>query len=308
MQEMRGKLMAKNKRYYWLKLKEGFFKEKEMKKLRKIAGGDTYTIIYLKILLLSLQNNGKIYFDGIEDDFAEEIALEIDEETDNVRFTLIFLEKYGLLTQESEDTIYLESIEEMIGSETASTRRSRKHRENQKTLQCNAEMLQCNTDATKCNTEKEIEKEIEKEKEKEKSKIDYQQIADMYNETCVSFPKVTKLSENRKKAIRARLRVYTIEDFKQLFEMAEASSFLKGQNPRNWSANFDWLINDNNMAKTLDGNYIDRDNRTNQQRSDNNEQRCDARENNGREIDYARTIQEGIESGLVTEDGYFNWE
>lgn len=170
--------MAENKRYYWLKLKEGFFKEKEMKKLRKIAGGDTYTIIYLKILLLSLQNNGKVYFDRIEDDFAEEIALEIDEETDNVRFTLMFLEKCGLLSQESEDTIYLESIEEMIGSETASTRRSRKHREKEKMLQCNGKMLQCNTDATKCNTEIDIEKEkelesdidIEKEKELELEK------------------------------------------------------------------------------------------------------------------------------------------
>lgn len=167
--------MSENKRYYWLKLKEGFFKEKEMKKLRKIAGGDTYTIIYLKILLLSLQNNGKIYFDGIEDDFAEEIALEIDEETDNVRFTIMFLEKCGLLTQESKDTIYLESIEEMIGSETASTRRSRKHRENQKLLQSNGSELQCNTNATKCNTEididiekeKELETDLETEKEKE---------------------------------------------------------------------------------------------------------------------------------------------
>ncbi len=181
--------MSENKRYYWLKLKEGFFKEKEMKKLRKIAGGDTYTIIYLKILLLSLQNNGKIYFDEIEDDFAEEIALEIDEETDNVRFTLMFLEKYGLLTQESGDTIYLESIEEMVGSETDSTRRSRKHRKNKKMLQCNAKMLQCNTNATKCNTEIDIEKELDTDIEKEKEKE--QELEEEYT----SCPEPKKASE-----------------------------------------------------------------------------------------------------------------
>ena len=88
--------------------------------------------------------------------------------------------------------------------------------------------------------------------------IDYQLIVDMYNDTCVSFPRVNKLSEKRKKAIRARLKSYTLEDFKKLFEMAEESSFLKGQNSRNWSANFDWLIMDANMVKTLDGNYTDK--------------------------------------------------
>lgn len=100
-----------------------------------------------------------------------------------------------------------------------------------------------------CYAEKEIEKE---------NRINYQQIADMYNDTCVSFPKVTKLSESRKKAIKARLRTYTPEDFQQLFQMAEESDFLKGANARNWSANFDWLITDSNMCKVLSGNYSNR--------------------------------------------------
>lgn len=93
----------------------------------------------------------------------------------------------------------------------------------------------------------------------DKDNIDYQLIADMYNNTCVSFPHLTKLSENRKKAIKARLKIYSVEDFQKLFEMAEGSSFLKGQNNRNWSATFDWLIKDTNMAKVLDGNYTDKE-------------------------------------------------
>lgn len=80
----------------------------------------------------------------------------------------------------------------------------------------------------------------------------------MYNEICISFPRLTKLSDSRKKAIKARLKQYSVEDFQRLFTMAEESSFLKGQNNRNWSANFDWLIKDANMAKVLDGNYADR--------------------------------------------------
>lgn len=86
----------------------------------------------------------------------------------------------------------------------------------------------------------------------------YQQIADMYNDTCVSFPRLTTLSEARKKAIKARLNVYSLEDFQRLFTKAQESTFLKGANNRNWTATFDWLIKDTNMAKVLDGNYDDR--------------------------------------------------
>lgn len=97
--------------------------------------------------------------------------------------------------------------------------------------------------------------------------INYQLIADMYNNTCVSFPRLSKLSDARKKAIRARLKTYTVEDFQKLFKMAESSSFLKGQNNRNWSATFDWLIKDTNMAKVLDGNYADSSHKSNVQQS-----------------------------------------
>ena len=88
-------------------------------------------------------------------------------------------------------------------------------------------------------------------------KVDCKEIVDLFNSICVSFPSVRSLSEARKKAIKARLNTYTVEQFKTMFEMAEASPFLKGQNIRNWQANFDWLIKDGNFAKVLDGNYSD---------------------------------------------------
>ena len=88
--------------------------------------------------------------------------------------------------------------------------------------------------------------------------IPYETIKKIYNETCKSFSKCSVMSDARKKAIKARFTSgYTLENFKKLFEMAEASSFLKGKNSRKWTANFDWLIKDANMAKVLDGNYND---------------------------------------------------
>lgn len=99
---------------------------------------------------------------------------------------------------------------------------------------------------------------IEEEKEKKEGKKDnihYQQVADLYNSTCVSLPRIRTLSNDRKKAIRARLRTYSISDFETLFRKAEASEFLKGSSGSDWSADFDWLIKDRNMPKVLEGKY-----------------------------------------------------
>lgn len=80
-------------------------------------------------------------------------------------------------------------------------------------------------------------------------------IREFYDSVCGSYPRPVKLSEARKEEIRARLKDgYTVEDFRKLFELAEASDFLKGNNNRSWSATFDWLIADANMAKVLAGN------------------------------------------------------
>lgn len=116
------------KRYFWLKLKEEFFQDKEIKKLRRIAGGDTYTIIYLKLMLLSLKSDGRLYFDGIEDSFYEELALEIDEDPENVKVTLMYLEKMGLVQIVNEDEMYLTQMDSLILSESESAKRVRAHR------------------------------------------------------------------------------------------------------------------------------------------------------------------------------------
>lgn len=84
-------------------------------------------------------------------------------------------------------------------------------------------------------------------------------IRELYDSVCGSYPRPVKLSEARKEELRARLSDgYTVKDFRKLFELAEASDFLKGENDRGWSATFDWLIADANMTKVLDGNYENR--------------------------------------------------
>lgn len=164
-----------NKRYYWLKLKDDFFRQKEIKKLRKVAGGDTYTIIYLKMLLLALKSDNKIYFEGVEDDFSDELALELDEESDNVKMTLAFLQSQKLIEMINEDEYLLPQCESMTGTESASAERVRRHRlkkkDNQKTLQCNTDVTNSNKNVT-TETETELETDTELEIEQQQEKKD----------------------------------------------------------------------------------------------------------------------------------------
>lgn len=154
---------SKKKRYYWLQLKTDFFEQKEIKLLRKIAGGDTFTIIYLKMLLASLKDDGKLYFEAIGDNFAEEVALLVDEDPENVSLTISFLESKGLLEIVEDDEYFLNKVPEMVGSEGYSTERVRRHRA-KKALQSNTKTLHCNTDVTKRRDRDREELELENNK------------------------------------------------------------------------------------------------------------------------------------------------
>ena len=161
------------KRYYWIKLKQDFFGQKEIKKLRKLPGGDTLTIIFLKLQLLSLDNNGIIYFDGIENSFEEEIALEIDEEPDNVRFTISYLLKIGWIEESNTDeAISYNLVKIEVGSESTSAARVRRHRANSaslKELQSNGLVTTSNKNVT---TEQEQETDKEQQQQEKHNPVD----------------------------------------------------------------------------------------------------------------------------------------
>ena len=163
-------MATSNKRYYWLQLKENFFNSKEMKLMRKLPGGEEITIIYLKIMLTSLENEGVIFYEGLAEDLAEELALEIGEDVESIRMALMFMEKKRLITTNDNYSYKLEQVPELVGSETASARRVRKHRESKRLLQSNDEVTKC-IGEIEIEIEKDIEIDIEKDLEKNTLKI-----------------------------------------------------------------------------------------------------------------------------------------
>lgn len=136
--------MADPKRYYWFRLHKDFFQKKEIKRLRRVAGGDTYAVIYLKMLLRSIVDGGKLYFDGYEETFVSELALDIDEDEQNVQITVNYLLKNGLLLECEADEYYLPEASNNTGSETAAASRMRKLRNKSKELNSNNVTQECN--------------------------------------------------------------------------------------------------------------------------------------------------------------------
>lgn len=248
--------MADNEKYYYLRLKEDFFEDDAIKIIEAMPDGYLYSNILLKLYLKSLKFNGKLMFNERIPYNPEVLAVITRHSVGIIEKALDIFKNMGLIEIFDNGAMYMLDIQNFIGKTSTEADRKRSYRDKIEQEKAGLTGQMSGQISDKSIPEIEIDIEIEKEIELEKKKeINYQLIADMYNNTCVSFPKVTRLSENRKKAIKARLNTYSLGDLKKLFELAEQSNFLKGKNDRNWQANFDWLIKDSNMAKVLDGNY-----------------------------------------------------
>lgn len=126
--------MAEEKRYFWLKLNQDFFDSKRIKKLRRMAGGDTYTIIYLKMQLLALNNDGIITWTGLEENIADELALDLDEAADDIKVTLTYMLHCGLCETSDNVNFFLPYVVQNTGSEGSSAKRMREKRAREKVL------------------------------------------------------------------------------------------------------------------------------------------------------------------------------
>ncbi len=275
------------KRFYWIKLKTDFFNQETIDFLLSQKNGCEYIVLYQMLCLQTANSNGQLSTkigEMIIPYNVEKIVRNTKYfDFDTVTVALELFKKLGLIYQDDNNVLSIAGYDSMIGSESKSAAKMRRFRENnsQKLIsgsQCDPNVTTNVTNKTsQCDTEKEIEKEIEIDRELEiennnttcytstcvdEPKTKPAEIVKLFHDICKSYPKVRAMSENRRKAINARLRTHGVDAIKEVFEKAENSDFLKGRNNKNWSANFDWLMKDGNFCKVLDGNY---DNKNGQQ-------------------------------------------
>ena len=153
------------KRYYWLRQRDDFFNTLRMKKLRRMENGDTLLIIYQKMLLKAMKSEGELTYSGVEPDLAGELAIEFDEDVENVRRTLEFLGSCGLAELTGGGCLLPEAVEN-TGCEGASAQRMRDKRAREREAAPVTSRAQCDASVTPALRSRDGEIEIEKEKEK----------------------------------------------------------------------------------------------------------------------------------------------
>ncbi len=251
----------------WIKITTDMFDNRKIKHLRRLPDGNNIVLIWVMLLTMAGRCNsgGMIFLTENIPYTPKMLADELDFEENTVRLALEALERLGMVVMsngcfaiagwsEHQNIDGMDKIRE--SKRLAQARWRAKQKELPPAVDTTVDSTVDSERISVDDAEEDIEEE--REEEKERDKIDYKGIVAAFNSICVSFPSVKALSDARKKAIKARLNTYSLDDFKTLFEKAEASSFLKGKNNSNWSATFDWLIKDSNMAKVLDGNYDDK--------------------------------------------------
>lgn len=120
--------MAENKKYYFLKLKEDFFDQREIVVLEGSKDGTLYVNILLKLYLKSLQHNGKLLLNEKTPLSAEMIALLTRHEVGTVERAMRAFMQLGLVVVQEDDTYYMPEIEQMTGKGSSDAERKARYR------------------------------------------------------------------------------------------------------------------------------------------------------------------------------------
>lgn len=259
----------------WIKITTDIFDDEKILMIESMPSADSIIVIWLKLLTFAgKQNNDGVFLMSNRIAYTDEmLACIFRRDVNLVRLALKTFEQFGMI-EIVEGVVTIpnwgkhQTLDAYEKKKIRDRERIAKKRAEQKALIAVSPDKSHDKSPDVAFSDKEEEKELDIDKENNRVKVNAvstavncQQIIDLYHSICISYPKIRSISNARRKAINARLNTYSLDDFRTVFENAEASSFLKGSNDRNWSANFDWLLADKNMAKVLEGNYADRGSR-----------------------------------------------
>ncbi|QBX10408.1 hypothetical protein JavanS435_0009 [Streptococcus satellite phage Javan435] len=130
------------------------------------------TVIYIRLMLESLESDCILYYEGYFDNLKEELALKLDVSEDDIDMTMAYFTKCGLIQVDEDKNAELPQAKALVQQETNQAAYMREYRKQQREQKENLTMSSDNlTLLTTCKTEIEIEieKELEVEVDKEQS-------------------------------------------------------------------------------------------------------------------------------------------
>ena len=286
-------MMAKTKVYFWLKIDKKFFDNLFIKRLKSMPGGYTMIVIYIRLMLESLESDCILYYEGYFATLKEELALKLDVSEDDISMTIAYFTQCGLIQIDEDKNAELTQAKALVQQETNHAAYMRSYRKEQQDKEKNLTLLSNNfTTLSTCKTEKEKELEqdlkldINKEyivegtspneqsspftfptwleetavKDLEKTKHKELWIPIVYLNQVAN--KRYKFVDKTKRLLLARFKEgYTLEDFKQVIDIKTAEwkdspEFSKYLRPETlFGTKFDGYLNQ--KPKTIKGKSED---------------------------------------------------
>lgn len=257
--------MGDSRKYYYMRLKEDFFDSDEMIVLESLPDGVIYQNILLKMYCRSLKSEGRLMLNGIIPYNPQMLASVTRQQVGTVEKALELFKQLGLIDILDNGAIYMLNIQNYIGTSSTEADRVRKYRD-----QITAEKQEVCTNVQHLySRDKDRDKDRDRDKDNnarareeaaDDEKVPYKKIMELYNTICVHYPSIRDINGKRKQAVSARYKANPdIEIFKRLFEKAEASKFLQGNNDRGFRADFDFMMNASRFDRLLEGAYDDRE-------------------------------------------------
>ena len=279
--------MAKTKIYFWLKVDKKFFDNLFIKRLKNMPGGYTMTVIYIRLMLESLEDDCILYYEGYFDSLVQELALKLDVSEDDINMTLAYFTKCGLIQIDDDGHATLSQAKAMVESETNWAKYKRDQRKNSQDLPKLENVQNKKTISNSCPTEIEKENRVSSKsnnlyldnilsgnpdynfptwleetaiKDLEKTKYKELWIPIVYLNQVAN--KRYKFVDKTKRLLLARFKEgYTLEDFKQVIDIKTAEwkdspEFSKYLRPETlFGSKFDGYLNQ--KPKTIRGKSED---------------------------------------------------
>ena len=280
-------MMAKTKIYFWLKVDKKFFDNLFIKRLKNMPGGYTMTVIYIRLMLESLEDDCILYYEGYFDSLVQELALKLDVSEDDINMTVAYFTKCGLIQIDDDGHATLSQAKAMVESETNWAKYKREQRKNSQDLPKLENVQNKKTISNSCPTEIEKENRVNSKsnnlyldnilsgnpdynfptwleetaiKDLEKTKHKELWIPIAYLNQVAN--KRYKFVDKTKRLLLARFKEgYTLEDFKQVIDIKTAEwkdspEFSKYLRPETlFGTKFDGYLNQ--KPKTIKGKSRD---------------------------------------------------
>ena len=278
-------MMAKTKIYFWLKVDKKFFDNLFIKRLKNMPGGYTMTVIYIRLMLESLEDDCILYYEGYFDSLVQELALKLDVSEDDINMTVAYFTKCGLIQIDDSGHATLSQAKAMVESETNWSKYKREQRKQAPNVARLENVQNSWTNSNLCPTEKEnrvnsksnnlyldnilsgnpdftfptwLEETAIKDLEKTKHKELWIPIAYLNQVANKRY----KFVDKTKRLLLARFKEgYTLEDFKQVIDIKTAEwkdspEFSKYLRPETlFGSKFDGYLNQ--KPKTIKGKSED---------------------------------------------------